>query len=90
MAKSLERIHTANLINFGILPLTFKNESDYDRIAQGDELEIPNIREHPPGAASTLVVKNKTKGTAVSNGRSYSLSGAARRATPPGRGHAGL
>jgi len=45
IAKSLERIHTANLINFGIIPLTFKNEKDYDKIEQGDELQIPKIRE---------------------------------------------
>ena len=40
LAKSLERIHTANLINFGILPLLFKNPSDYDKIDQGDEMRI--------------------------------------------------
>jgi len=40
IVKSFARIHMANLINFGILPLTFENESDYDRIDQGDELEI--------------------------------------------------
>jgi len=40
IAKSFERIHAANLINFGILPLTFLNENDYDRIDKEDELEI--------------------------------------------------
>lgn len=45
MAKSFERIHTANLINFGIIPLTFKNEEDYDRISENDVLEIFRIRE---------------------------------------------
>ncbi len=40
IAKSLERIHAANLINFGILPLTFRVEGDYDKIDQGDDLEI--------------------------------------------------
>ena len=45
IAKSFERIHSANLINFGIIPLTFKSESDYDEIESGDEIEIPNIRE---------------------------------------------
>ena len=39
LAKSFQRIHTDNLINFGILPLTFKNETDYDTIDQGDELD---------------------------------------------------
>lgn len=40
IAKSFARIHAANLINFGILPLTFKNKDDYDKIEQGDEIEI--------------------------------------------------
>ncbi|UCE28500.1 MAG: aconitate hydratase, partial [Candidatus Bathyarchaeota archaeon] len=44
IAKSFERIHSANLINFGIIPLTFKSESDYNQIDSGDEIEIPNIR----------------------------------------------
>jgi aconitate hydratase len=61
IAKSFERIHSANLINFGIIPLTFKTESDYDQINSGDELEIPDIRkvlsENKP-----LIVKNLTKG----------------------------
>jgi len=34
IAKSFERIHTANLINFGIVPLIFKNERDYEKISQ--------------------------------------------------------
>jgi len=62
IAKSLERIHTDNLINFGIVPLTFKDESDYDRIEQGDELEIPNIRKALE-TGGAIVVRNKTKGT---------------------------
>jgi len=44
LAKSFERIHTANLINFGIVPVTFRNENDYDQISRGDNLEIPDIR----------------------------------------------
>jgi len=44
IAKSLERIHTANLINFGILPLRFKDEADYERLAQGDQLEMPELK----------------------------------------------
>lgn len=42
LAKSFARIHMANLINSGILPLVFKNEADYDDIAMGDELCIEN------------------------------------------------
>jgi aconitate hydratase len=44
MAKSFERIHSANLVNFGILPLMFSNPEDYDRITAGDEFEIHNLR----------------------------------------------
>ncbi len=60
LAKSFQRIHTDNLLNFGILPLTFKNESDYDRIDQGDELEIPGIA-RSIASGRPLTVKNKTK-----------------------------
>jgi len=62
IAKSLERIHTANLINFGIIPLTFANDSDYDGVDQGDEIEIPNIRTIIK-EGERLVARNKTKGT---------------------------
>jgi len=60
IAKSMERIHKANLVNFGIIPLKFKNESDYDTVDQNDELVIENIhsllKKDKP-----LIVKNKTK-----------------------------
>ncbi|MFO7677641.1 MAG: aconitate hydratase [Thermoplasmatota archaeon] len=62
IAKSMERIHNANLINFGILPLNFKDEKDYDTIDQGDDLEIPNIKKLLK-EGKNLVVKNKTKKT---------------------------
>jgi aconitate hydratase len=62
LCKSFERIHTANLINFGIVPLTFKNEADYDNIDQGDELAIENIRDVIANG-QPMVVKNTTKGT---------------------------
>ena len=61
IAKSLERIHTANLINFGIIPLTFKNDGDYNKIDQGDDIEIPNIKNIIKDGEA-LKVKNKTKG----------------------------
>jgi aconitate hydratase len=62
IAKSFERIHTANLINFGILPLTFCVESDYDKIDQGNYLEIVEVRKIIAGDGK-LLVKNKTTGT---------------------------
>jgi aconitate hydratase len=61
IAKSFERIHAANLINFGILPLTFCNDSDYDKIDQGDDLEILEVRKIIVGDGN-LLVKNKTTG----------------------------
>jgi aconitate hydratase len=45
ITKSFARIHCANLINAGILPFTFADPADYDRIAQGDELSLPGIRD---------------------------------------------
>lgn len=44
IVKSFARIHLANLINFGILPLTFSNPTDYELINQGDELEIKDVK----------------------------------------------
>ncbi len=44
IAKSFARIHKANLINFGIMPLTFKNPDDYDRINQGDNISFSGLR----------------------------------------------
>ena len=44
IAKSFERIHIANLINFGILPLTFRSEADYEGVQTGDEVAIPDTR----------------------------------------------
>ena len=43
IAKSFARIHVANLINAGILPLTFKNPDDYDRLSQGDRLVLQDV-----------------------------------------------
>nr|HPO49626.1 aconitase family protein [Spirochaetota bacterium] len=45
IVKSFARIHKANLINFGIIPLTFENPEDYDLIKENDIIRIPNIRE---------------------------------------------
>ncbi len=44
LAKSFARIHKANLINFGILPVTFVDPADYEKISPGDELFLPGIR----------------------------------------------
>ncbi len=61
ITKSFARIHVANLINAGILPFTFANEADYDKIDQMDELSLPNIREKIANG-ETVTLKNLTKG----------------------------
>ncbi len=43
IAKSFARIHVANLINAGIIPFTFENPDDYDKLSQGDKLSISNV-----------------------------------------------
>ena len=60
-AKSFARIHQANLINNGIMPLTFKNETDYDRIDQGDVLTVPGVREKVAAGEELLILHNETK-----------------------------
>ncbi|MCW4021712.1 MAG: aconitate hydratase [Candidatus Bathyarchaeota archaeon] len=64
IAKSFERIHSANLINFGIVPLTFQTEADYDKIEQGDQIQIENIRKSI-SQNQPLTVKNLTKNTQI-------------------------
>ena len=54
VAKSFARIHAANLINAGILPLTFADPADYDALAQGAHLRIDNIRAGMAAGALTL------------------------------------
>lgn len=61
ITKSFARIHVANLINAGILPFTFADEADYDKIDQMDELSLPNIREKITNG-ETVTLKNLTKG----------------------------
>ncbi len=61
ITKSFARIHMANLVNAGIIPMTFANESDYDRVEQADMLVIENVADQLK-AGDTIVVKNETKG----------------------------
>lgn len=61
ITKSFARIHVANLVNAGILPFTFKNEEDYDKIDQMDELSLPAIKDCIKNN-KTVVLKNLTKG----------------------------
>jgi aconitate hydratase len=62
LAKSFARIHRANLTNFGVLPLQFVDEADYDRIDQDDVLVVQSARELVGGDASELEVMDETKG----------------------------
>ncbi|MBI4223050.1 MAG: aconitate hydratase [Planctomycetes bacterium] len=64
IAKSFARIHRANLVNFGILPLTFENENDYNSIDQGDTIELPDIRNRLK-SKSRITLKNVTKNKEV-------------------------
>lgn len=61
IVKSFARIHKANLVNAGILPLTFANEADYDKISAGDELCLDNLREAVK-SSNTVTLKDKTSG----------------------------
>lgn len=60
ITKSFARIHVANLVNAGILPFTFANEADYDRIDQMDQLELADIRTAMENN-TPVVLKNLTK-----------------------------
>lgn len=59
IAVSIERIHQANLCNFGILPLLFKNKEDYTKLDQGDELELSDILSCID--KGEFILKDKTK-----------------------------
>ena len=60
IAKSLARIHWQNLINFGILPLTFENPQDWERVERDDVLTLPNVREAiQRGERLEVIDKNK-------------------------------
>lgn len=61
VAKSFARIHRDNLANFGILALALADGSDYDRIDEGDELELVSVRD-AVAASHELTVRNVTKG----------------------------
>ncbi len=66
VAKEIERIHRANLINYGILPLTFKNQKDYDLIGQGNELSIQDVKKVlkqiiKSGESAEILIENKSK-----------------------------
>ena len=63
IAKSFARIHAANLINAGIMPLTFENPDDYDKLAQDNSLELVKVFEGMDSGKMTLI--NKTTGDEI-------------------------
>lgn len=60
IAKSIARIHKGNLVNHGIIPMLFENPEDYDRVSQGDELEISNLLDQIP--TRSVEIKDVTAG----------------------------
>ena len=63
LAKSFARIHAANLINAGILPLTFENPKDYDEIQQNHTLSLTDI--HSGMAQGRIAIFNNTTGKTI-------------------------
>ncbi|MHC4525285.1 MAG: aconitate hydratase, partial [Planctomycetota bacterium] len=61
VAKAIERIHKANLINFCIVPVEFDNSADYDKISQDDEFEIPGLLDAVKDQ-DTVKITDKTTG----------------------------
>jgi aconitate hydratase len=64
IAKSFARIHHANLVNFGIVPLEFKNKEDYHKFSLGDEILIPDLKNRLQ-EGKEIVVINKTTGEEI-------------------------
>lgn len=64
LVKSFARIHRANLINAGILPLEFCNEADYDKINLNDEITLPDVKDIIANGGDVKVV-NKTTGEEI-------------------------
>lgn len=64
LAKSFARIHKANLVNFGILPLTFENADDYGKIDNGDRIKVQNVRKSLE-KNEPMTLKNETRGTEI-------------------------
>lgn len=61
IAKSIERIHAANLVNFGIIPFSFADESDYDALQNGAEIFIPGVRKALESGAQDIIAEVAAK-----------------------------
>ena len=67
IAKSIERIHRANLVNFGIVPFVFDDPAAYDAIKAGDALEFPDIK---------TAVQGDGKATVKADGKTFTVTAA--------------
>ncbi len=65
IAKSFARIHYANLVNNGILPLILDNTDNYNKISFEDNLSLPRIREEVAAGAKKVTIINKTNGATI-------------------------
>ena len=73
LVKSFARIHEANLKKQGILPLTFFDKNDYEKIEQNDKITITNLDEISPGSTVTVTLQ-KEDGSLVDITANHSLS----------------
>lgn len=64
VAKSFARIHCANLVNFGIVPLTFRDPADYEKLSEGDTLELKDFRQ-AVAAGDTVMLFDRTNGAEI-------------------------
>ena len=62
IAKYFARIHWQNLVNFGVVPLEFVNDADYDRVDQGDVVVIDGLHDALRDPGRRMTVENATKG----------------------------
>ncbi|MCS7277446.1 MAG: aconitate hydratase, partial [Aquificaceae bacterium] len=60
IAKSFARIHHANLVNFGIVPLEFVDKEDYNKFSLGDEIEIPELTKRLQQGKEIVIIKKAT------------------------------
>ena len=89
IAKSFARIHAANLVNWGILPLCFADPADYDRIAQGDALSLFELRRGLETGEFTALLNGREirlKGSFSERQRSLLLAGGLLNYTKEGKG----
>lgn len=65
LVKDFARIHWQNLVNFGVLPLTFSDEADYEKLSNGDTLKLENLHQQLKGDSNKLQVTLKDKNESI-------------------------